>query len=65
MLNADLKEVVAGETVLQPAQFADNGSADARYVLPLRGLPPGSYVLRVETPGGTPADRRDVRMTVR
>ena len=34
-------------------------------MLPLRGLSPGSYVLRVETPGGKPADRRDVRIPVR
>jgi hypothetical protein len=64
VLDGALKEVVAGETVLQSAQFAANGSADARYVLPLRGLSPGSYVLRVET-AGTPAGQRDVRLTVR
>ena len=65
VLDAALKDVVAGETVLQSPQFAANGTADARYTLPLRGLSPGSYVLRVETPGSTPADRRDVRITVR
>jgi hypothetical protein len=65
VLNADLKEVLAGETVLQPAQFADTGSADARYLLPLRGLPPASYVLRVETPGSQATARRDVRIAVR
>ena len=64
VLDAALKDVVAGETVLQSAQFAANGSADARYLLPLRQLRPGSYVLRVET-AGTPAGRRDVRITVR
>jgi len=65
VLNADLKEVLAGETVLQPAQFSGNGSADARYPLPLHGLPPGSYVLRVETRGDQAAVRRDVRIAVR
>ena len=49
VLDAALKDVVAGETVLQSPQFAANGTADARYTLPLRGLSPGSYVLRVET----------------
>jgi len=64
VLDSALREVIQGESVLQPDVFAA-GSADARYPLPLGRLPPGSYVLRVEAARERTTSRRDVRFDVR
>ena len=65
VLDGALKEILAGETVLQPAQFSGNGSADARYPLPLTALKAGGYVLRIAGGQSGSAVQRDVRFTVR
>ncbi len=65
VLDDGLREVAAGSSPLPPGQFAGNGSADARYRLPLGTLRPGSYVLRIEATHERTTTRRDVRFAVR
>ena len=60
-----LKEVGATEKLLETAEFASTGAADARFPVPLETLRPGNYVLRIGITEGGPALRRDVRFTVK
>ena len=64
-LNGEMREVTSAENALTADQFAGEGSADARFTLPLRTLQPGAYVLRVDAMGTGATSRRDVRFTVR
>ena len=60
-----LKEVGATETLVEAAEFARAGAADARFLVPLETLRPGAYVLRIGITEGGPALRRDVRFTLK
>jgi VWFA-related protein len=60
-----LQEVGATERLLETAEFAKTGAADARFPVPLETLRPGAYVMRIGITEGGPALRRDVRFTVR
>jgi VWFA-related protein len=60
-----LKEVGATETLVEAAEFAKTGAADARFPVPLETLRPGAYVLRIGITKGGPSLRRDVRFTVK
>jgi hypothetical protein len=59
-----LQEVGATERLLETAEFAKTGAADARFPVPLETLRPGAYVMQIGITGGTVL-RRDVRFTVR
>ena len=57
--------VTSVESALAAEQFADRGTADATFRLPLGGLEPGAYVLHVDASGIGATIRRDVRFNVR
>jgi VWFA-related protein len=59
-----LQEVGATERLLETAEFAKTGAADARFPVPLETLRPGAYVMQIGITGGTVL-RRDVRFTVK
>ena len=59
-----LQEVGATERLLETAEFAKTGAADARFPVPLETLRPGAYVMQIGITGG-PVLRRDVRFTVK
>jgi hypothetical protein len=60
-----LKEVSATEKLLETAEFAKAGAADASFPVPLETLRPGAYVMRVGITEGGPVLRRDVRFSVK
>ena len=60
-----LKPVGATGRLLEPAEFAKTGAADARFPVPLETLRPGTYVMRIGITEGGPALRRDVRFSVK
>ena len=60
-----LKEVSITEKLLETAEFAKTGAADASFPVPLETLRPGAYVLRVGITEGDPFLRRDVRFSVK
>jgi VWFA-related protein len=59
-----LQEVGATERLLETAEFAKTGAADARFPVPLETLRPGAYVMQIGITGGTVL-RREVRFTVK
>jgi VWFA-related protein len=60
-----LKQVGAAEKLLETADFARTGAADARFPVPLETLRPGAYVMRIGVTEGDPALRRAVRFSVK
>jgi hypothetical protein len=65
VLDDRLHEVLSAAQPLASGEFAaGNGSAEARYELPLTRLQPGSYVLQIDASGGDVTARRDVRFSV-
>ena len=65
ILDKALQQAGAAEALIEPAEFAESGAADARFLLPLEALQPGAYVLRMGIPDAGSALRRDVRFTVK
>ena len=65
VLDQQLREVSAEPITLSADRFQADGSAEARFDLPLGRLQPGAFVLRVEATRDPSTARREVPFTVR
>ena len=65
VLDHQLREVSAEPITLSADRFQADGSAEARFDLPLGRLQSGAFVLRVEATRDTSTARREVPFTVR
>lgn len=65
VLDHQLREVLAQPMTVTAGRFAADGSAEARFNLPLDRLQPGAFVLRVDAKRNSSSAWRDVRFSVR
>ena len=65
ILDEQLAEVLAVRSTVSADRFADDGSAELRFDLPLDKLRPGRFVFRIDTVRGASSLRRDVPFSVR
>jgi VWFA-related protein len=65
VLDQQLREIVTEPVTLTADRFQPDGSAEARFDLPLGRLQPGAFVLRVDAARDSSATRREVPFTVR